>query len=233
MDSIVLVIIVVALVLILAVAGVFAARRARSEKLRRHFGPEYERTVGETGDRRAAEAQLADRERRHRELDIRTLRPEERDGFGREWTSVQTEFVDDPPGALRRADALVVEIMRVRGYPVDDFDRRAEDISVAHPDVVHHYREARRVHDAASQGPVDTEKQRHALTSYRSLVHALLGEADQPAGRHRHEGADHEQDDTEQDSHRDGRDDAPVAGTMHRDGAQRPETVRRTEEQTR
>ncbi|MGE0297690.1 hypothetical protein [Pseudonocardia sp.] len=178
MDSIVLVVIVVALVLVLAAAGLLMARRRRSDKLRRHFGSEYERTVAESGDRKAAEAALADRERRHRDLDIRTLRPEERDGYRREWESVQAGFVDDPAGALREADALVVEIMRTRGYPVDDFDRRAEDISVAHPEVVHHYREARAVHDASGDGGVDTERQRHALTSYRSLVDALLGHGD-------------------------------------------------------
>ena len=79
---------------------------------------------------------------------------------------------------------LVVEIMRARGYPVEDFDRRADDISVDHPDVVHHYREARRVRDASVGGSVDTDQQRHALTSYRSLVEALLGPAreERPAG---------------------------------------------------
>lgn len=213
MDSIILVVIVIALVVVLAIAGVLMARRARSAKLQRHFGSEYERTVTETGDRQAAEAELADRERRHRELDIRTLRSEERDGFQREWESVQSTFVDDPPGALRRADVLVVEIMRVRGYPVDHFERRADDISVAHPDVVHHYREARRVHDAAADGPVDTEKQRHALTSYRSLVEALLGD----------------------DRRHDHRSDEPGAGrAVNGDGsAPRAEHVRPTEEQTR
>lgn len=72
---------------------------------------------------------------------------------------------------------LVVKIMRLCGYPVDDFDRRADDISVDHPDVVHHYRQARHVHDAATDRSVDTERQRRALTSYRLLTEALLGRA--------------------------------------------------------
>ena len=72
---------------------------------------------------------------------------------------------------------LVVDIMRLRGYPVDDFDRRADDISVDHPDVVHHYRQARHVHDASADRSVDTERQRRALTSYRLLTEALLGRA--------------------------------------------------------
>jgi len=76
---------------------------------------------------------------------------------------------------MDRADELVVAIMRTRGYPVDDFNRRADDISVDHPNVVRHYREARSVRDASSDGSVDTERQRGALTSYRSLVEELLG----------------------------------------------------------
>ena len=67
--------------------------------------------------------------------------------------------------------------MRARGYPVeDDFDRRADDLSVDHPRVVQHYREARKVRD--DDGEVDTERQRTAVTSYRSLINALLGDDD-------------------------------------------------------
>ena len=36
--------------------------------------------------------------------------------------------------------------MRERGYPMGDFDQRAEDISVDHPEVVSNYRTA---HDIA------------------------------------------------------------------------------------
>jgi hypothetical protein len=35
---------------------------------------------------------------------------------------------------------------RSRGYPIDDFDQRAADISVDHPNVVEHYRAARVIH---------------------------------------------------------------------------------------
>jgi hypothetical protein len=202
----VLVIVVVVLVLALAAFGVALARRRRSESLREQFGPEYERSVAEAGDRKSAETDLRERQRRHNKLEIRELRPEERERFQQSWNSVQRDFVDDPERALRDADRLVVEVMRVRGYPVEDFDRRAKDISVDHADVVHHYREARTVYDASSAGSVDTERQRRALTSYRALVDALLGpkptprpektsandpgpadgtETDQPAGNNR------------------------------------------------
>ncbi|MHA6623143.1 hypothetical protein [Pseudonocardia sp. DLS-67] len=177
MNTAVLILIIVVVVLLVAglAIGIPFARRKRSERLEEQFGPEYERSVSETGDRKAAETDLRERQRRHSTLEIRDLRPEEHDRFQESWNSVQRGFVDVPVRALEDADGLVIEIMRVRGYPVDDFDRRAEDISVDHPDVVRHYREARAVRDASSGGAVSTEQQRRALTSYRSLIEALLG----------------------------------------------------------
>jgi len=171
----ILVIVVVVVLLVAGVAiGIPFARRKRSERLQEQFGPEYERSISETGDRKVAEADLRERQRRHSTLEICDLRSEEHDRFQESWNSIQRGFVDDPMRALQDADELVIEIMRVRGYPVDDFDRRAEDISVDHPDVVRHYREARTVRDASPGGAVNTEQQRRALTSYRSLIEALL-----------------------------------------------------------
>jgi hypothetical protein len=161
---IVLIVVIVLLVLALGAAGAMLAKRRRSENLQEHYGAEYERTVTKTGER----------EKRHRELDIRDLKPEERDRFESSWTDIQRGFVDDPVHSVHRADALVVDIMRTRGYPIDDFDRRADDISVEHPQVVQHYRDARATRVATDDGEVDTERQRQAITSYRSLIEALL-----------------------------------------------------------
>lgn len=180
MDSTVIVLIVVIVVLALGLiaAGVMLFQRRRTERLQEHYGPEYERSLSQTGNRRAAEAQLSEREKRHRELDIRDLRSDERERFAASWADIQREFVDDPKRAVHDADMLVLDIMRTRGYPVGDdggdFERRAEDISVEHPDVVQHYRQAHAVRDATERGDVDTENQRSAVTSYRSLVTALL-----------------------------------------------------------
>jgi hypothetical protein len=170
----ILIVVVVLLVIALAAVGAMLAKRRRSEHLQEHYGAEYERTVAERGDRRAAEAALTEREKRHRSLEIRDLEPAERDGFENSWVDIQRGFVDDPVQSVRRADALVVDIMRTRGYPVDDFDRRAEDISVEHPQVVQHYRDARATRVATDEGVVDTERQRQAVTSYRALIEALL-----------------------------------------------------------
>jgi hypothetical protein len=171
------VVLIIVVLLVLVVLGIVVSRRRRSTQLQEHFGPEYERSVAATGDRRSAEAELAERRQRREEFDVRDLNPEERDRFRGSWNEIQRGFVDDPRQSLQSADLLVAEIMRARGYPVDDdFDRRADDLSVDHPRVVQHYREARQVRDAS--GEVDTERRRTAVTSYRSLIDALLGDSD-------------------------------------------------------
>jgi hypothetical protein len=179
------VVVLIVLVLLAVVLGLVLMRRRRSEQLREHFGPEYERSVSSAGDQRAAEAELAARQKRREEFDVRDLRPEERTRFRDSWNEIQRGFVDDPRGSLRSADLFVAEVMRARGYPVDDdFDRRADDLSVDHPRVVQYYREARQVHEASGQDSdsVDTERQRTAVTSYRRLVDALLGDEDREDG---------------------------------------------------
>jgi len=93
---------------------------------------------------------------------------------------------------VRNADLLVVEVMSARGYPVDDFDQRADDLSVSHPEVTQRYREARRIAQANADGTVDTEDLRQAVTSYRSLVLALLAD---DGDRSRHNGTESAHDD--------------------------------------
>jgi hypothetical protein len=164
---------VVAAALIL-VAALVTGRRKRTERLRQRFGPEYERTVAAAGTQGAAENELAARERRRSELDIVGLRPSALRAYADRWHRVQTAFVDDPSGALSEADRLLTEVMRERGYPVDDFDRRADDISVDHPTVVENYRAARDIHLSRRSGDVGTEEQRRAFIHYRALFDKLL-----------------------------------------------------------
>lgn len=188
MDTTVIVLIVVVVVLLvaLAVVGVMFTRRKRSEQLQDRYGPEYQRALAETdGDRRAAEQELADREKRHSSLDIRELDDAERDRFAARWTDVQRGFVDDPVLAVDSADSLVNDIMRTRGFPVDDVERRADDISVEQPRVVERYREASEIRNATREGRADTEQQRRAVTAYRDLIDALL-DGSATEGRHHH-----------------------------------------------
>ena len=170
------------LVVILAVivaAGVAVAwylqQQQRSRRLRDRFGPEYDRAQKDMGDARRAEASLAAREKRVEKLHIRALSKEEADRFAEVWHHIQTLFVDDPRGAITEADHLVNEVMTVRGYPMADFNQRANDISVDHPIVVEHYRAARAIGERNEAGSASTEDLRQAIIHYRALFEDLLG----------------------------------------------------------
>jgi hypothetical protein len=171
--------ILIAAVTVLVVAGVIVAAtrasgRKRTERLKQHFGTEYERTVSEAGDQDAAEKELITRERKRDKLDIVALSPSALREFADRWRKVQTGFVDDPASALGTADRLVTEVMHERGYPVDDFDQRAADISVDHPQIVENYRAAHGIHLSQQNGDVGTEQQRKAFVHYRALFEKLL-----------------------------------------------------------
>jgi hypothetical protein len=171
------VVIAVAVVIVVALAILVArsaSRRKRTERLKNHFGPEYDRAVGEAGDPGAAEKALVARERKRQKLDIVALAPESRAKYAEHWRAVQTAFVDNPSRAVGDADRLVTQVMRERGYPVDDFDQRAADISVDHPNVVEHYRAAHVIHMAQEKGDIGTEAQREAFVHYRALFEKLL-----------------------------------------------------------
>jgi FtsZ-interacting cell division protein ZipA len=173
-----IIVIVVAVVVVAAIAilGYQMARKRRTTQLRDQYGPEYDRAINEADSQHEAESELRDRSKRHEQLELRSLDSSERADFERRWSDVQVQFVDDPRTAVRNADQLVVEVMSARGYPVEDFDRRADDLSVRHPEVTERYREARRIAQANEDGTVDTEDLRQAVTSYRSLVRALLAD---------------------------------------------------------
>jgi hypothetical protein len=174
MDT--LVIILVLLVLAVAVGAVAwtSMQRRRTEELRERFGPEYDHAVQELGDQHQAEAELQARQKRVERLKIQPLELAERDRFVTEWRSTQAQFVDEPAGAIAEADRLVAEVMRARGYPVGDFEQRAADISVDHPDVLQHYRAAHTIALANERGQATTEDLRQAMVHYRALFEDLL-----------------------------------------------------------
>lgn len=150
------------------------ARARRRRQYRERFGPEYDRVRDESENTAVAEAELERREQRIRQFDIRPLSPAERDRFSADWHSIQSRFVDDPPGAVRDADRLVGEVMNARGYPVGDFEQQAEDLSVEHPRVVDNYRAAHQIAERNHRGEADTEELRQSLVHYRSLFDDLL-----------------------------------------------------------
>ena len=163
MSQTLLIVIALAVVAVLIVASIALSRRRRSDHLKSRFGREYEHALEIQGDRGKAEAELAQREKRVEKLHIRPLDDSERQRLTNRWTEVQARFVDDPPRAVAFADALLADVMKARGYPVSDFEQRAGDISVDHPNVVEHYRAGHDIALRHERGQASTEELRQAM----------------------------------------------------------------------
>jgi len=174
-DAALIALIAVAVIGIVVILLLFL-RTKRSERLRARFGPEYQRTVQETGSKTRAESKLEHLEKRVDRFHIRPLDPPARAKYTEAWRAVQARFVDDPKGALTEADRLVQEIMSARGYPVADFEQRAADLSVNHPVVCEHYRAGHEISVRHSQGRASTEDMRQAMIHYRKLFAELADE---------------------------------------------------------
>ena len=174
MNTTQLMIAVAVIVAVLALGAWLLSRQRRSADLRRRFGPEYDRTVRQMGDASRAESQLEARSARVSALEIRSLSTDERETFGERRRKAQAQFVDDPLAAVSAADRLVAEVMQARGYPMSDFERRAEDVSVDHPEVVGEYRSAHAIAQRQGDGQASTEDLRRAMVHYRALFAELL-----------------------------------------------------------
>lgn len=171
-----LVVLVVVIAVWLVIAS--AVARRRSQRLKQRFGPEYDKVVTDAGDQRSGEHELVMREKKRQKLDIVPLSPEAHAAYAEHWRTVQAAFVDDPAGAVGDADHLVTAVMRERGYPIDDFEQRAADISVDHPELVDHYRAAHTLHLAQEHSDIGTDAHREAFVHYRALFEALLEKDD-------------------------------------------------------
>jgi hypothetical protein len=167
-------VIVVAVVVVCAIAIWSYTAKRKTQRLQQRFGPEYDRVTEQAG-KRDAEKALAEREERHDKLNIRPLPADSRAQYAMKWKDVQSEFVDAPATAVAHADGLVSAVMNDRGYPMDDFDQRAADVSVDHPEVVENYRKAHRIFVSMEHGAVSTEEERKAMQHYRRLFDDLLG----------------------------------------------------------
>jgi ABC-type nickel/cobalt efflux system permease component RcnA len=163
--------IVVVVVLVVAAAAFLLMPQMRSQRLRRRFGPEYDHAVSHNGDRRAAEKELADRERRHSEYDLHPIPAESRDKYRAAWTGVQERFVDEPVAAVKEADRLVNVLVAEMGYPSEGYDRQLADLSVRHAHTVEHYRTA---HETRARQDASTDELRTALIGYRKVFEDLL-----------------------------------------------------------
>ncbi|MFJ6793551.1 hypothetical protein [Streptomyces sp. NPDC091268] len=175
MSTSTLLAVLIAIAVVLVLAGIAAWMLQRRRRLQERFGPEYDRTVEDAGSRRAAHAELRDREVRHDDLDIRELPAEERHRYTEEWTAVQQDFVDRPQGAVGQADELITRLMRDRGYPTEGYEQQLRELSVEHGRTLEHYRAAHEVNIRSGKGQATTEELRGAMVHYRALFDELVG----------------------------------------------------------
>jgi hypothetical protein len=167
---------ILAAILLVAILSWVGMRRRRTDHLRERFGDEYDRTLEERGKRAEAEAALHEREERVARLDIRPLDPRERDAAIAEWREVKAVFVDSPVESVHHADRLLASIMKARGYPMADFDRRFEDLTVDHGEVARHYRDGHEITERHRLGQASTEDLRQAMIHFEALFDDLVNE---------------------------------------------------------
>lgn len=163
-----IVIIIAAILIAIAIT-----RRAKSARLHQRFGPEYDRLARERGDRADVERELVQREERVKRFRLVELPAGARERYAEEWRQVQARFVDQPVAALAEADALILSVMRDRGYPAADFEQRSADLSADHAQPLQDYRTAHEI--SANAGEADTEDLRRAMVHYRKLFDDLVG----------------------------------------------------------
>jgi hypothetical protein len=157
-----------------AVALWFYLRKRQTLKLRARFGTEYDQAVARSGSEASAEEDLKARVKRVKQFNITPLPPDEGARFSQAWYSLQSKFVDNPKMAVEEADRLVIDLMKRRGYPTNDFEQRAADLSVDHPIVVVNYRAAHEIALRNQSGEASTEDLRTALVYFRALFGELL-----------------------------------------------------------
>ncbi len=178
MDSPTTIVVAVVIVLLAIAAALLFMRNRKTSKLQAKFGPEYSRTIEESGGRREAETLLHQREKRVEAFEIKPISPADSDRYLASWKTIQAEFVDDPKAALTHADELVGEAMTARGYPVTDFEQRSADLSVDHPVVVQNYRAGHEIALKHESGDASTEDLRQAMIHFRTLFDELVVEAE-------------------------------------------------------
>jgi hypothetical protein len=176
---------IVIVVIVVVAAVVVASAELRRARLRRQFGPEYDRLAQQLGSKKKADAELAARQRRVEALGIHELSPQQKASYSGDWTAVQERFVDTPAEAVTAAGMLIWDVMRDCGYPADDRNASLDALSVHHARSVEGYRQTLGLRLEAAT----TEQLREAMIRYRALFEDLTGlrEAGDPRPRrHRH-----------------------------------------------
>jgi len=152
---------------VLLAAAVFLALRTR-----RPAGTPFTSDYG----RIAEEArEPAEPPRPARRFAVRPLGQADRSRYADAWRAIQIELKDEPGRACAHADLLAAEVMTARGYPMDEFDRRSEELAADHPIIVRNYWIA---HDIAARQEAATPAElREAMAAFQVLIDELVGEA--------------------------------------------------------
>jgi hypothetical protein len=162
--------IIIAVIVVVA-AIVVASAELRRARMRRQFGPEYDRLAQELGSKKKADAELTARQRRVEALNIHELSPDQQASYSGDWTAVQERFVDAPAEAVSAAGTLIWNVMRDRGYPADDRNASMEALTVYHARSVDGYRQTAELKTETAT----TEELREAMIRYRGLFEDLTG----------------------------------------------------------
>jgi hypothetical protein len=162
--------IIIAVIIVVA-AIVVASGELRRARMRRQFGPEYDRLAQELGSKKKADAELTARQRRVEALNIHELSPDQQASYSGDWTVVQERFVDAPAEAVSAAGTLIWEVMRDRGYPADDRSASMEALTVYHARSLDGYRQTAELRTETAT----TEELREAMIRYRALFEDLTG----------------------------------------------------------
>jgi len=175
---------IVALVAIaVLIVGFVIYDRTRTQRLRQRFGPTYDQTVSELGNRRRAESRLQKREARATELRSHPMDPADQERFQMMWKRCQARFVDAPAGAVEEADDLLAQIMKSRGYIADTLYERTADVAAAFPQHADRYRQACEIVERHRRSPLSTDQLRTAFLHYRDLFEDLIGGYDEKLRR--------------------------------------------------
>ncbi|MDQ2813968.1 MAG: hypothetical protein M3Z75_19400 [Actinomycetota bacterium] len=162
--------IIIAVIVVVAVV-VVASGELKRARMRRQFGPEYDRLAHELGSKKKADAALTARQRRVEALRIHELSADQQASYSGDWTAVQERFVDTPAEAVSTAGTLIWNVMRDRGYPADDKNASLEALSVYHAGPLDGYRRTQDIRiDTAT-----TEELREAMIRYRAMFEDLTG----------------------------------------------------------
>jgi len=173
-QLLILIVIVVVVLVAVGIAVSAGRRKKRTAALQGTFGSEYDRTVEQTGGRKDAERELAERKAKHDSLDIRPLTAASRQRYTGLWAAVQARFVDDPVLAFTEADHLLTQLMQERGYPTGDVQEQAGLLSVEHGRVLENYRAGHAIEERTTSTNADTEQARQGMLHFRTVFEELL-----------------------------------------------------------